>query len=169
MGYKWTNALIYFIEVYICSVFFGSVFIFIQTNTLPWKTTLPLNDIISTFLTCFVIYEILVLVTLNIFKSHDSDAYQSFKTLCERLIFSIEKDDKNLRKGLLEKYKANVANYGNQITPKNLIEYFYIIYNSDLNDKKLIAILEYAVIEMDHLIQLNSFTWNLSILLNALK
>lgn len=169
LGYKWTSALIYFIEVYISSVLFGSVFIFIQTNTLPWRANLTLPDIISTFLTCFVIYEILVLVTINIFKSQESDACQSFKTLCERLIFSIEKDDVKLQTKLLETYKSNVANYSNQIIPNYLMEYFYKINNSDLNDENLKATLEYAVIEMDHLIQLNSFSWGFSVLLNILK
>ena len=49
------------------------------------------------------------------------------------------------------------------------MEYFYKINNSDLNDENLKATLEYAVIEMDHLIQLNSFSWGFSVLLNILK
>lgn len=169
LGYQWTSALIYFIEVYVSSVFWGSVFIFIQTNTLPWRANLTLADIVSTFLTCFVIYEILVLVTINSFKSQEIDACQSFKTLCERLIFSIEKDDDKLKTKLLETYKTNVANYSNQIIPKYLMDYFYKIYNRDLNDDTLKATLEYAVIEMDHLIQSNSFSWGFSLLLNLLK
>lgn len=163
------NSLVYFSEIYFITLAITSIYIKIQYQQWPWKISLEFDAFITIFITSFTVYQILILVTINIFKANNIDGYQSFKTLCQRLLLWKNYNNEEEYKDLLTLYNEFNGNKNHRVIPKNVEHNLDNLIKIDFKNPELIKFLELSIIDMDHYIETDGFTWNSSILLNWLK
>lgn len=168
-SYQRTNSVVYFLEIYITTLALSCIYISIQFKSWPWDSNLDFDTFFTIFITSFTVYQIIVLVTKNIHKSNNIDGYQSLKTLCERLLFCKKYDNQKEYDKFLKLYNQYNGNTNHRVIPPIVEEYLNDLNRISFNDPKINMFLEFAIIDLNHQIELDGFTWNSSFFLDVLK
>lgn len=153
-----TQIFIYLIEVIGMSILFAYLSTFIQN-------TCSIYDFIERCISCYTIYQILVVVILTNLNDIQKDLLLAYITNLKKCLLYIETRQSYIKSDILNNINYQLKN--DTFNTNNVIKsYKSIKENIDNLNKNNI---EMEIINAEHLYEFNSLNWRFSFLLRLLK
>lgn len=165
---KRRQVCLYFIEIYYVSLFLTMTITKIQNGYFfIWNGSISFDVFLDRFFISVATYQIFVLIKRKLDSSAEIDSYQAIKYLIERiLLFKQFNSIHNINKELEIFEQKNILNPMLNKESKDIINQIKS-YDYDTEDFEIF--LSICIIDLEHRIQAESFSWTESFLLNLLK